>query len=221
MRLPTQSRSRTPSGHIFAGTSSVQRVCTLSGFSKSEAILASSLFGPMPTLTVKPSSLRMRFLSSVATATGSCRPRCRLISRKHSSIENFWRTGEYARQMAVKRSEQLLYQAQSPRTITRPGQVRRAIEMGWAVLMPSFLAGIDAAVTMLRRSDGSPETTEGTRRMSSPPSRTCLTALQDRNAELTSMWKMTRFIPAGRLAAGFSCRCLRSPGRRASSRRWR
>ena len=44
------------------------------------------------------------------------------------------------------------------------------METGWAVLMPSRLAGMEAAVMMLRRSDGSPETTEGTSRMSGRPS---------------------------------------------------
>ena len=47
----------TGSGHILAGTSSGKSVCTLSGFSKSEAILASRRLGATPTLTVNPSSL--------------------------------------------------------------------------------------------------------------------------------------------------------------------
>ena len=88
--------------------------------------------------------------------------------------------------------EQCLYQSQSPRTMTSVGQVRSAIDTGCAVLMPNFLAGIDAAVMMLRRSDGSPDTTDGTSRRSSPPSRTRLTADHDRKAELTSIWKMMR-----------------------------
>ncbi len=92
----------------------------------------------------------------------------------------------------MKPCEQRLYQSQSPRTITSEGQLRRAIETGCAVLMPSFLAGMEAAVMMLRRSLGSPDTTEGTRRMSACPSCSSLTADQLRKAEFTSIWKMTR-----------------------------
>ena len=98
--------------------------------------------------------------------------------------------------MEMKPSEQALYQAQSPRTITSDGQVRSAIDTGCAVLMPNFFAGMDAAVMMLLRSDGSPDTTEGTSRMSGFPSRTIFTADQLRNAEFTSIWKMMRCIKA-------------------------
>jgi len=45
-------------------------VCTLSGFSKSEAILASSLLQDMPTFTVKPKELRMLSFIRRAAATG-------------------------------------------------------------------------------------------------------------------------------------------------------
>ena len=76
--------------------------------------------------------------------------------------------------------------------MTSDGQVRSAIETGWAVFIPSFLAGIDAAVMILRRSFGSPDTTEGTRRISGFPSRTIFTAVQLRKAEFTSIWKMMR-----------------------------
>lgn len=110
---------------------------------------------------------------------------------KHSSMENFWRTGEQELQMSIKPSEQRLYQAQSALTIFRPGQVRRAIVTGWAVLMPSFFAGMDAAVMMLLRSEGSPATTEGTRRMSPCPSSSSFTADQLRKAEFTSIWNIT------------------------------
>ena len=84
-------------------------------------------------------------------------------------------------------SEHCLYHIQSPPTITSEGQVRRAIDTGCAVLMPSFLAGMDAAVMMLRRSDGSPDTTEGTSRMSGFPSPSIFTAVQERKAEFTSI----------------------------------
>ena len=59
--------------------------------------------------------------------------------------------------------------------------------IGWAVLIPSFFAGIEAAVIMLRRSVGSPDTTDGTSLMSDPPSDKSFTALQLRNAEFTSI----------------------------------
>ena len=58
--------------------------------------------------------------------------------------------------------------------------------------MPSFFAGIEAAVTMLLLSDGSPDTTAGTSLMSDPPSDRILTAIQLRNAEFTSIWNITR-----------------------------
>ena len=67
-----------------------------------------------------------------------------------------------------------------------------AIESGWAVLIPSFFAGMEAAVIILLRSFGSPDTTDGTSRMSGCPSPIILTAVQLRKAELTSIWNMTR-----------------------------
>ena len=63
--------------------------------------------------------------------------------------------------------------------------------MGSAVLTPSLLAGMEAAVTMLRLSDGSPDTTDGTSLMSGCPSAISFTAAQLRKAELASMWNMT------------------------------
>lgn len=68
---PTESRSPTGSGQSFCGISAGKRVWTLSGFSKSLAILARSLFSEMPTLTVKPSSEKMASLIWWATARGS------------------------------------------------------------------------------------------------------------------------------------------------------
>ena len=96
--------------------------------------------------------------------------------------------------MPMKASEQRLYQSQSPLTILSLGHMRMAIVTGWAVLIPNFLAGMDAAVTMLLRSEGSPATTEGTSLMSSYPWAMSFTAVQLRNAEFTSMWKMTLFL---------------------------
>ena len=76
--------------------------------------------------------------------------------------------------------------------MTSCGHFRSAIVTGIAARMPSFFAGIDAAAMMLRRSLGSPDTTDGTCRMSCPPSCTSFTAVQLRKAEFTSIWKMTR-----------------------------
>ena len=68
-----------------------------------------------------------------------------------------------------------------------------AMETGSAVFMPYFLQGMDFAATMLLRSDGSPDTTDGTRRISRPPSDRIFTADQDTNALFTSMWNTTLF----------------------------
>ena len=57
---PTKNSSRMGSGHIFSGISSGKRVWHMSGFLKSEAILARSLLGAIPIFTVKPSSRQMR-----------------------------------------------------------------------------------------------------------------------------------------------------------------
>ena len=76
--------------------------------------------------------------------------------------------------------------------MTNCGQVRSAIVTGVATFTPSFFAGMDAAVTMLRRSDGSPDTTEGISRMSCFPTRTIFTATHETKAEFTSIWKMMR-----------------------------
>ena len=62
--------------------------------------------------------------------------------------------------------EHYLYQSLSPFTIIRSGHLRIAMERGSALSIPSFFAGMDLAVTMLRLSSGSPDTTEGSRRMS-------------------------------------------------------
>ena len=149
--------------------------------------MARSLLEPTPTFTVKPNVLFTWSLSRVAMAMAFSGVQRRLISMKHSSILNCCSTGLYERHIVINPSEQRLYHSQSPRTSTRVGQVRSAIETGCAVFMPSFLAGMDAAVMMLRRSLGSPDTTDGTSRMSGFPSITSFTALQLRNAEFTSI----------------------------------
>ncbi len=50
--LPHITNSPTSSGHTLEAISSLNHVCTLSGFSKSEAILAHSLLFPIPIFTV-------------------------------------------------------------------------------------------------------------------------------------------------------------------------
>lgn len=107
-------------------------------------------------------------------------------------MENCWRTGEYFLQISIKLFEHLLYHSQSPCTILRLGHILMAMLIGIAVFIPSFFAGMDAAVTMLLRSDGSPDTTEGISLISGPPSDIILTAVQLRKAEFTSIWKITR-----------------------------
>ena len=52
------------------------------------------LFGPTPTLPVKPSFVLISSLSRVATSTGCRAPMRRLMSMKHSSMENCCNTGE-------------------------------------------------------------------------------------------------------------------------------
>ena len=54
--LPNMNSSDTGKFHIFVGISSSHNVCTLSGFVKSDAILASNLLCATPTFTVNPSS---------------------------------------------------------------------------------------------------------------------------------------------------------------------
>ena len=66
---PAMYSSRTGRGHIFTLISSGKRVWTLSGFSKSEAILASSLLEEIPILTVNPNFSRTLSLISKAADT--------------------------------------------------------------------------------------------------------------------------------------------------------
>ena len=95
------------------------------------------------------------------------------------------------RQISMNPAEHFRYQSQSPCTLTMPGHFRMAMLTGSAVLIPSFFAGMDAAVTMLLLSLGSPDTTEGTNLMSGRTLCMSCTAVQLRNAEFTSIWNMT------------------------------
>ena len=68
--LPAIYSSLIGSGHIFCRISSGKRVCVLSGFSKSEAIFASSLFSEIPIFTVKPNCFFTPFLIHSAPSCG-------------------------------------------------------------------------------------------------------------------------------------------------------
>ena len=76
--------------------------------------------------------------------------------------------------------------------MTRSGHFSRALATVSAVRIPSFFAGIDAAVTIPWRVFRSPPTIEGMVRKSTPPgsSRRSFTADHDKNAEFTSTWKI-------------------------------
>ena len=94
---PTMYRSPIGSGQSLEGISSGHRVCTLSGFSNSQAILARSLFVDIPILTVKPSSFFILSFIMCAVAKGS--PKYFSIPvqfRNASSIENFCISGEFS-----------------------------------------------------------------------------------------------------------------------------
>ena len=87
---PTKNSSRMGSGHSFDGISSGNSVWHLSGFSKSEAILANSLLGATPMLTVNPSSRRIRSRIWLATSSGAPNKwMVSVMSRKISSMLNF------------------------------------------------------------------------------------------------------------------------------------
>ena len=92
---PTPKRFPTGMGQSFCGTSSGQRVWVRLGFSKSEAVLASSRFTDTPTLTVKPSSRNTRSRRASAASTGGPKsPSLPVISTKASSMLNCSTTGE-------------------------------------------------------------------------------------------------------------------------------
>ena len=175
-------------------------MCTLSGFSKSDAILANTLFVEIPMFTVNLSSLCTRSFISCARCSAfflicpSLSPAVSSVtSRKHSSTDICCRTGEYSRNKAMSSRLRARYKPKSLLTTIRSGHSRKASTTGWAVRIPSFFAGIDAAVTIPRRCLTSPPTIAGTVRKSTAVRPSCLalfsssTALQERNAELTSM----------------------------------
>ena len=72
--LPQPYRLPMGRGHIFSGISSGNRVCVLSGFVKSLAILARSLLVDIPTLTVNPKVSRTSSRIRPARPTGSSVP---------------------------------------------------------------------------------------------------------------------------------------------------
>ena len=77
----------TGSGHNFCGTISCVNTWILSGFSKSDAILASRRLGAMPMFTVKPSSRWMRSLMVCAACKGGPNsPSLPVMFKKASSM---------------------------------------------------------------------------------------------------------------------------------------
>lgn len=87
-----------------------------------------------------------------------------VMSRKHSSIENFSTTGAYRRQMFMKAREFVSYSLKSGRANTSSGHLRRADEIGSPVTTPRRFAGIDFARMTPVRFSGSPPTADGIRR---------------------------------------------------------
>ena len=110
VECPTYSKSPTGRGQNFAGSSSGNRVCTKSGFLKSEAVLASKRFVEIPTLTVKPSSSRISSFTLWAKVTKSpYNPSVPVISQKASSMLNCSTTGAYRRKSSMKARERSRY----------------------------------------------------------------------------------------------------------------
>ena len=64
------NREETGSGHSFSRISRAYRVCTRSGFLKSDAIFARTLRSEIPTLTVKPKRERISSFMVCAAASG-------------------------------------------------------------------------------------------------------------------------------------------------------
>ena len=126
-------------GHIFAGISSGKRVCTLFGFSKSEAIFASSLLVEIPTFTViqapdksYPLSHRLLLWDPVDQGSSSHVQKY-LINRKgfHCRSIRFTNCFKCLGILRVK--------AKITRYTTRFGHFRRAIATGSPVCTPYFL----------------------------------------------------------------------------------
>ena len=186
--------SHTGSGHIFSCISSGKRVCTLSGFSNSPAIFASSLLLEIPTFTVNPRVSRISSFSRCAVSRGlpnrACVP---VMSAKASSMLYCSTTSEYLRRISMKAPEFLAYNSRFGDTTVRFGHFRRASTMGSPVRTSYLFAGMDFASMTPCRLDMSPPTAEGIVRRSSvsPRSRRRCTASQDRNALFTSIWKIT------------------------------
>ena len=116
------------------------------------------------------------------------------MSRNASSIETCSTSSAYLRRILMKSAEYALYVFLSFGTRMRFGHFLRADMTGSPVVTPYFFAGIDLAVMMPCRVSTLPPTAEGTVRRSRADgsSRSRLTALQERNAELTSIWKIMR-----------------------------
>ncbi len=191
--FPTRNRSPTGSRHILSGISCGNSVCTRSGFLKSLAIFASSLFVDIPTFTVNPSSRRISSLMRAADSTGGPKSfSVPVMSTKHSSILHCSILSEYRSRIAMNALEYSLYIPWREGTITRLGHFLSASVIGSPVCTLYFFAGMDFASMIPRRLERSPPTADGISRRSAVISGNCSgcfsrsTASHDRKALLTS-----------------------------------
>jgi len=102
---PIPGMTRIRSGSRNAWTSSGRTTVSPSGFWKSEAILATSLLGPMPTEAVSPSWLTISALSQRARSTAASKLASDDSSRYASSTLVFWKASPAAARIAMIRPE--------------------------------------------------------------------------------------------------------------------
>ena len=96
--LPHIYKEETGIGHIFSSISQEKRVCTLSGFWKSEAIFARIFLSEIPIFTVNPKVSRIWFLMTWAPSKGEeKRFRTGVKSIKHSSTLSCSISGQTSR----------------------------------------------------------------------------------------------------------------------------
>ena len=103
-----------------------------------------------------------------------------VISKKHSSMENFSTTGAYRLQISIKAREQALYKRKSGFASTSWGHFCRAAATGSPVVTWNALAGMDFARMTPVRLSRSPPMAEGISRRSASPRATRRAASQDR-----------------------------------------
>jgi hypothetical protein len=97
--------TRIRNGSRNGWTSSGRTTVSPSGFWKSEAILATSLLGPMPTEAVSPSWLTISALSRRARSTAASKLPSDDSSRYASSTLVFWKASPAAARIAMIRAE--------------------------------------------------------------------------------------------------------------------